>query len=236
MECRFPPPLSEDELSAALDAQASAAVNQHLAQCPYCAARLEAARRLEQRLMNTLYRFDCPPSQQLVDYDAGLLDPPMAAHVRQHVSACPLCTRELRSLQAFLDDEGEGAPALQLVPSTRTRQTERIAHPRTDNVAWAARGLQDGVTQDWEVEGATIFLELNHRAEGLVLSGQVVDETVSWSGALAELRQSEKLQSVSVLDELGEFHFNLTETEPATLNITASNGVTLVLENINLNE
>lgn len=236
MECRYPPPLTEDELSAALDEQADAAVQQHLAQCPYCADRLAAARRIDQRLKNTLYRFDCPPSQQLVDYDAGLLDAPAAEQVRQHLSVCPRCSAELLRLHVFLDDGNQAAPIFQIVTSRRQRPHERIAQPRVDTVAWAARGLEDGVTQDWEVEGATIFLELNHRPEGLVLSGQVVDQTTDWTGAVAELRQSGALQGVSVLDDLGEFRFNLTNTDAATLTITASSGVTLVLENIRLNK
>lgn len=236
MECIFPPALTEQELSAALDGEAGSAVQQHLAQCPYCAGRLEAARRLEQRLKIILYRFDCPPSQQLVDYDAGLIDPASAQRLRQHIATCARCGDELRRLQVFLDDDGEAAPSLRVVRSQRQRPGELVAQPRADTAAWAARGLQDGQTQDWEVEGATIFLELNHRAEGLVLSGQVVDETTSWTGALAELRQSETLQGVSVLDKMGEFHFVLTEAEPASLTITAPGGTTLVLESITLND
>jgi hypothetical protein len=70
----------------------------------------------------------------------------------------------------------------------------------------------------------------------MVLSGQVVDENPIWTGALAEIRQAGEVQGVSVLDELGEFRFTLSQQAPLNLNITAPNGVTLVLENITLTE
>jgi hypothetical protein len=44
------------------------------------------------------------------------------------------------------------------------------------------------------------------------------------------------VQAVSVLDELGEFRFKLSQQAPVDLNITAPNGITLVLENITLTE
>jgi hypothetical protein len=236
MDCSIPPPLTEDELSEALDGEASAAVQQHLAQCAYCEDRLEAARWIEQRLKTQLYRFDCPTSQELIDYDSRLLDSAEAAKIQKHIETCPRCQDELKVLQRYMDDEKEAAPSLQLVRSGRQHSHERIAQPKPDVGAWAARGLQDGESQDWEADGATIFLELKRRTEGLVLSGQVVDEDPIWEGALAELRQAGALQGVSVLDEMGEFRFTLGEPAPVDLNITASNGLTLVLENITLTE
>src|SRR5690606_12589741 len=236
MSCSVPPPLSEDDLSAALDGEASTAVQQHLAQCGYCAARLKEARRMEQMLKGTLLRFDCPTSQMLIDYDAGMLDADEATRVLRHIDTCPRCQDELSVLRRFLDDEEAVTPSLQVVPSGRQRAWERIGHPRADAGAWAARGIDDTDVQDWEADGATIFLELNRRSEGLVLSGQVVDENPIWTGALAEVRQAGEVQAVTVLDELGEFRFRLSQRAPVDLNITASNGVTLVLENITLTE
>jgi hypothetical protein len=69
-----------------------------------------------------------------------------------------------------------------------------------------------------------------------VLSGQVVDEEVIWTGALAELRQAGVIQGVSVLDDMGEFRFILKDRAAVDLNITATNGITLVLENVTLTE
>lgn len=236
MTCSFPPPLSEDDLSAALDGEASPAVQQHLAQCASCTGRLEEARRMEQRLKGMLLRFDCPTSQSLIDYDAGLLDADESIDIRHHIESCPRCQAELGTMHRFLDDEASAVPSLQIVPSGRQRSLERIARPRTDTGAWAARGLDDSDVQDWEAEGATIFLELNRRTGNLVLSGQVVDESPIWTGALAEIRQAGEIMGVSVLDELGEFRFTLSQQAPLDLNITAPNGITLVLENITLAE
>lgn len=236
MDCSLPPPLSEDELSAALDGEASATVQQHLAQCTYCVGRLEEARRMELMLKGKLLRFDCPTSRELIDYDAGLLNTIEATQILRHVETCPRCQDELRVLQRFLDDEKEVSPILQIVRSRRQHLQERIAQPRADVGAWAARGLQDGDVQDWEADGATIFLELKRRTEGLVLSGQVVDDNPIWTGALAEIRQAGEVQGVSVLDEMGEFRFTLSQQAPLDLNITAPNGITLVLENITLTE
>jgi hypothetical protein len=236
MSCSFPPPLSQDDLSAALDGEASTAVQQHLAQCAYCLERLEEARHMEQRLKGMLLRFDCPTSQALIDFDGGMLDADQATRILYHIETCPRCQEELRVLRHFLDDEQTVTPTLQIVRSGRQRTLERIAHPRTSVGTWAARGLDDSDVQDWEADSATIFLELNRRTEGLVLSGQVVDEKPIWTGALAEVRQAGEVQAVSVLDELGEFRFKLSQQAPVDLNITAPNGITLVLENITLTE
>ena len=56
MLCSAPPPLTDDQLSAALDGEADQVVLDHLERCPSCTARLEQARRAERALAGRLYR------------------------------------------------------------------------------------------------------------------------------------------------------------------------------------
>ena len=71
MECSSPPPLTDDQLSAALDQTAVPDVIDHLASCASCAERLAAAQQAEQSLRSALYRWDCPAPQTLADYHLG---------------------------------------------------------------------------------------------------------------------------------------------------------------------
>ena len=71
MECSSPPPLTDDQLSAALEQNAAPDVIDHLASCASCAARLDAAQQAEQSLRSALYRWDCPAPQTLAEYHVG---------------------------------------------------------------------------------------------------------------------------------------------------------------------
>src|SRR5438128_6726342 len=102
MKCNHPPPLTPDQLSDAIDGSADEAVRAHLADCPSCAARLADARLAEERLRARLFRWDCPTSQQLGDYEQGRLAAPEAATVASHVEQCVRCTQELAELRAFM--------------------------------------------------------------------------------------------------------------------------------------
>ena len=91
MQCRFPPPLTEDQISAAIDGEVEPGVLQHLSQCTSCMSRLEQARRFEQALRARLYRWDCPPVQQLGDYHLGLLSQAGADAIARHLGQCERC-------------------------------------------------------------------------------------------------------------------------------------------------
>ena len=69
MECSEPGAIRDEELLAYLAGEkVRPKVEQHLARCQRCTAQLAAFERLELALTSKLYRFDCPPSQVLGEY------------------------------------------------------------------------------------------------------------------------------------------------------------------------
>lgn len=106
MECREPGAIRDEELFAYLAGErVRPAVIQHLVDCPSCMAQAATYQRMDRALSSTLYRWSCPPSQMLGDYQFGLLEPSQSAEVRSHVSTCAACTAELNALNTFLAND-----------------------------------------------------------------------------------------------------------------------------------
>src|SRR5688500_10323385 len=102
MECSSPPPLTEDQLSMALDDSAEPAVIEHLARCAGCSARLADARKAEQALQASLYRWDCPTPRQLADYHLARVGPDEDRAIARHLDHCARCHEEIEDLRLFL--------------------------------------------------------------------------------------------------------------------------------------
>src|SRR6266536_5903792 len=105
MECSSPPPLTDDQLSAALDQAAAPDVIDHLASCASCAARLEAAQQAEQSMRSALYRWDCPTPQTIADYHLGRPSAEEQRAIVRHLETCARCSEELAELVLFMRDE-----------------------------------------------------------------------------------------------------------------------------------
>lgn len=106
--CTCPPSLSGSALIAAADGEADEATLAHLQDCPVCTARVMHLRALQAYLLRRLYRLQCPPTDVLVDYCHGLLDPYAAAAVAHHLAICPHCAAEVKLLQ-------DGPPLVQAI-------------------------------------------------------------------------------------------------------------------------
>jgi hypothetical protein len=68
---------------------------------------------MERKLIRRLYRFDCPPSLLLGEYQLGLLDDPAAMQMKNHLSRCELCRAEVASLTGFM---AQGPLPVELAP------------------------------------------------------------------------------------------------------------------------
>jgi hypothetical protein len=112
MECRQRGAISDEEMLAYLAGEeVRPAVLEHLTTCPACATRVESYRRLELTLLQSLYRWDCPPAQVLGEYYLGLLNKEVAVAVRFHLATCQHCAAELAVLSHFLASETRLAEA-----------------------------------------------------------------------------------------------------------------------------
>jgi len=103
MECSEPGTIRDEELLAYLAGEiVRPTVQQHLARCKSCSAKLADFRRVELSLTRKLYRWDCPPNQELGEYQLGLLNTERAMAVKLHLSSCILCSEEIATLSQFL--------------------------------------------------------------------------------------------------------------------------------------
>jgi hypothetical protein len=237
MECSSPPPLTDDQLSAALDQEATPDVIDHLAGCASCAARLQTAQQAEQSLRSSLYRWDCPPPQALGEYHLGMGSAEQQRAITRHLEVCARCRDEMAELVQFMrDDLPAAAPA---APSSARRPALRgwsLARLLPQAPALALRG---GVSAPLMFEadgGVTIFLEIEPAADGQAeLRGQLVaDDQDAWIGALAELRQSGELRATAAVDDLGTFRVASVPAQPAELRITRADGRALLLPEFEL--
>src|SRR5260370_35750554 len=102
MECSEPGIIRDEELLAYLAGEiVRPVVQQHLARCQNCSAKLADFRRVERSLTRKLHRWDCPPNQVLGEYQLGLLDNERATTVRLHLSSSVLCSVAIATLSPF---------------------------------------------------------------------------------------------------------------------------------------
>ncbi|GAB4211166.1 MAG: hypothetical protein OHK0022_45410 [Roseiflexaceae bacterium] len=232
MDCRLPPPLHDDDLSAALDGVASAAVLEHLAGCPACTARLEQAARFEHALHRRLSRWGCPDPQVLGEYQQGMLPAAQAQEVALHLDQCRACSEELAELEAFFaDDEFAPAPAPARRP-LRARLGELIARllPAPSTPALALRGAATARTLTAEAGDTTIMLEIQPVGADVLIQGQLLADALEpWEGALVQLRQGGALVSAASVDEFGGFECGPLPAAPTELRIAPRQGDALVL-------
>jgi hypothetical protein len=106
MECSEPGTIRDEEILAFLAGErVRPGVQQHLANCHVCSAKLADYRRMDLSITRKLYRWDCPPNQVLGEYQLGLLKNESATAVKLHLNSCILCTAEMASLSQFLAND-----------------------------------------------------------------------------------------------------------------------------------
>ena len=237
MECSSPPPLTDDQLSAALEQTAAPDVIDHLASCASCAARLNTARQAEQSLRSALYRWDCPAPQTLAEYHLGRQSADQQRAIVRHLETCARCSEEIAELVLFMRDEAPLAapadPSPARRPASRGWSLARLL-PRVP--ALALRGGAGAPLMFETDDGVTIFLEIQPAAGGQAeLRGQLVaDDQEGWASALVELRQSGILRATAAIDDLGTFRVAALPTLPTELRVTRADGRALLLPEFEL--
>jgi hypothetical protein len=236
MICSLPPALTDEQLFAALDETADPAVLAHLAGCPSCAARLERARKPDRDLVDRLYRWDCPPAQQLADYYLGLAASEQAQNIEMHLAQCPGCAAEVAQLRRFLAAAGLPAALAQAVPKRPIRAglVARL-RPASHGGAPAVRGAGHSSLVA-EADGLTIYLEVQPAGDAQVmLLGQLMaDDPDAWAGGLVELRQAGVLQATAALDDMGGWMCGPFPAGLAELRIAGEDGRFVTLEQVEL--
>ena len=234
MGCSFPPPLTDDQLSDALDAVADGEVRDHLAGCAHCAARLAEARQAEQTLHAGLRRMDCPAPQRLGEYQLKLVGLAEARAIDRHLKECARCADELAELRAYLAAE-QSPRAAARPPQTRWQSLGKLfgrVMPPAAAPALRGAGMEPIVV---EAEGVTVILDVQASAGGVAVLGQVVaDDLAAWAGALVELRQSGALQATAIVGDLGDFRLAAVAAAISELRLTPLHGRMLVVADLPL--
>ncbi len=134
MECLEPGAIHDEELFAYLAGEkVRPLVKQHLTTCQYCANRLAEYRRLELTVSSKLFRWDCPPTQVLGEYELGMLSKELSAAVQNHLNICVLCAAEVASLTGFLaNDPMLVEPVPQIAVSVPLATSSNNHHPVQD--------------------------------------------------------------------------------------------------------
>lgn len=236
MECSSPPPLTDDQISDALDQAATADVLEHLARCPSCAARLEQAGSAERALRSNLFHWDCPSPQLLAEYHLGAIAADQQRAIARHLEQCVRCTEEIADLVLFMRDEAPvaapPAPPARRLPA-RGWSLGRLL-PRAPALA-----LRGGAAEPLMFEadgGVAIFLEVRPAAGGQAeLHGQLVaDDQDGWVGALVEIRQAGALRATATIDDLGTFQTPALPMLPSELRLMRADGQSLLLPEFGL--
>jgi hypothetical protein len=235
MQCSSPPPLTDDQISSALDRAADPAVQDHLSRCPSCMARLAAARTIEQTIGASLRRWDCPPARQLADYHLGRVSQAADRAIVKHLTECASCRAEIEQLRLFLLAEEPRQSIAAPVPHPTPARGWLVGRMLPRAATPALRGAGAAPLM-FEAGGATILLELQSASAGHVtMRGQLVaDDQDRWIGALVEIRQSGALQATAQVDDLGGFSCALLPLRPTELRIAPPDGRTIVLREFEL--
>jgi hypothetical protein len=233
--------LTEDDLVAAIldpdDLPVEA--RQHLAECPSCTERAASYHQMMTALTSTLYCWDCPTTQEISDYAAGLLHGKRRRALALHVKSCPRCTEELEISRQFL------TPTL---PAPRQRLIARLLPHRA--IGPAAVGIRGGASADnegWPRQYQVNDISLSlHRAApsaggssamllGLISRAEAPPETFAGIEArlIASDAPDEAPFATEQIDDLGNFVLSPIPTGRFHLHISLPEG-DLIIEGLEL--
>lgn len=241
--CSCPPPLTEDELEAALLEVRDVAVEAHLVQCAYCSTRLAAMRRFERTLQARLARHSCPDVSALGDYALGLLDAEDERRLEAHLATCVRCAQELHIIREALLEQKAARPA-QHPDAEPTSVGDRlmglvagVQRKIASLLPMEPRLALRGNERTMRILAATtherIFLEATSHGNRRQLTGQVLSENSGiWDGAFVEVYHGNDLAAVSVLDDMGEFACDGLTTPHMRVMITAIDGQQIVIPDL----
>src|SRR5215472_15468172 len=174
MECIEPGAIRDEELLAYIDGvPVRPTVLAHITHCQYCSSQLATYQRMDHKLIQRLYRWDCPTNQVLGEYQLGLLSSEQAAGVQDHLKRCALCAAEVVILTNFLAND-----PLIVRPVPISQQVATNAHN--------SHSLQNAkqMVEKWRTEGIAsvrcIVATLLSEQPRLAYQRDMIDATAQW--------------------------------------------------------
>lgn len=236
-KCSSPGSVRPDDLIAYIDGEAGPPIAEHIQSCPGCARQAAAYARLQRRLGEIMYRFDCPPAQVLGDYEVQVLPPAERTRIAAHVLECPLCADELRTLRDFLAAE---PPPPAEAPSWVRRLVATLLSPAPAPApAYAGlRGAVDSASRTYQAGDVTVTLRLGldsaRRAgylNGLIWRADADPEALA--GQAVQLIGAGDTASTTAIGELGDFAFDAVEPGVYRLEVSLPDQ-TIVVEELHI--
>jgi hypothetical protein len=249
-ECASPPPLSDDELIAALDGDAPTPVRAHLERCRFCAARLEGMRMLEETLLTAMYRVDCPTTETLTDYVMGVASKKAGLAMDDHLLRCKLCSEEVQTLRAFFVTDAvpkvEEAPPEPLwqqfkdLFQTMGDQLVRILSPELIPSYGQRKGVSQKQVFTYSFESLSVMLTLEHSVDGFKIQGTILDtdseKQGAWINGTVELVSQDENQErhLALIDDDESFTFTAVTAGRFNMNIYDAGGAVLRLKDVDI--
>ncbi|HYX50162.1 MAG TPA: hypothetical protein VE843_10495, partial [Ktedonobacteraceae bacterium] len=233
---------------------------QHLARCQSCSAKLADFRRVERSLTRKLYRWDCPPNQELGEYQLGLLSYERTMAVKSHLSSCVLCSLELATLSQFLANDPMLVEHVSVQSSLNNKHVSRAVKPLVGHLRDVSSGQIRRITatfltpqprlayqrevastdiwpRSYSAEDFNISIHLDRgasRRDSLQLIGFVTrkgSSLESLQGIPVVLSSQTNTVYKQNIDELGNFVFSSISPASYTLELQLSDS-TIVIEQL----
>jgi hypothetical protein len=247
MDCIFSAPLSDDDLFAVLDNEATTETLKHLETCPACTAKLERIRSFEQSIHTAMHRVDCPSEETLTDY---LLSGENSKEVEKHLATCAHCQEEvslLRTVFVVKEAQTSAQPATESMWQKAKdffqsveEQFVQILLPQPVLAFERYKGTngQGNHVLTFAVGSVSVMLSLEKVADGLKINGTIVDSDgdEKWRDAHVELTSlaDAARRYVVPVDDLETFIFNDILPGTFSLSIYAVGGQVLRLPKVEL--
>ncbi|HEY8292343.1 MAG TPA: zf-HC2 domain-containing protein [Thermomicrobiales bacterium] len=231
----IPTPITPEDLIAFADGEASEQIAEQIGADSTLRAAAEAYARTQRQLQDRLYRFDCPPSLVLGEYDLGLLDPLERRRIAAHVVECPHCTAELRMLRDFLAMADDVPPVGAMERLRRRIATVLPPPPRTSPYA-SLRGADDATARTYQAGDVTITLDLGApvrrgRTSLVGLLWRNGDDPERIADSVVALMDEAGTTQTTAIDEVGNFTFD--EIIPGTYQLEVTLGDdTIIIEGL----
>jgi hypothetical protein len=232
-------PLTDDEISALLDGTANERLRNGVKGNITYQEQVEDARFVA-KLGNVLYRMDCPPTQVLVNYHLGFIDPIQQDGMERHIEICASCQKDIIALEDFLGDSNGHDSKTDPTTSVSPQRTVATIHsPQVQIRGSAVRGLPRSLAAQ-AGEDLAIILQVSEDKVGVLLQGQLAPtptNTINWVSATVELRLGDHAEPhVTTIDDVLQFRFQQIEATSVDVCLISTEGQIVQIDNIKLTE
>jgi hypothetical protein len=202
-------------------------------------------KEFEKKLKSRLFRFDCPVSYDLGDYEMGLISDEKKKTIEAHLEGCPLCRKELRSLRRFIEHDAD-KPKIEASELRKPRSVIPFPRNETRYVSTEPKAAVRGATASetsrlisisyGNEKHADLYYGIRQEGTSYALSGQfITDESFEkkLAGASIEIWENETISATLEVDEFCSFKHKAENLGVILIRVSNEEG-TLLCFNLDL--